>query len=51
MIKRIKIFTIEPKKSKLAPGECCNIRLRYSVKEKGKHRLRVLFQVVNRKSI
>ena len=30
------IFTIEPKKSKLAPGECCNIRLRYSIKEKGK---------------
>ena len=46
-----KIFTIEPKKSKLAPGECCNIRLRYSVKEKGKHRLRVLFQVVNGKPL
>ena len=46
-----KIFTIEPKKSKLAPGECCNIRLRYSIKEKGKHRLRVLFQVVNGKPL
>ena len=45
------IFTIEPKKSKLAPGECCNIRLRYSIKEKGKHRLRVLFQVVNGKPL
>ena len=46
-----RIFTIEPKKSKLAPGECCNIRLRYSIKEKGKHRLRVLFQVVNGKPL
>jgi len=46
-----KIFTIEPKKSKLAPGECCNIRLRYTIKEKGKHRLRVLFQVVNGKPL
>ena len=45
------IFTIEPKKSKLSPGECCNIRLRYSIKEKGKHRLRVLFQVVNGKPL
>ena len=45
------IFTIEPKKSKLAPGECCNIRLRYAIKEKGKHRLRVLFQVVNGKPL
>ena len=45
------IFTIEPKRSKLAPGECCNIRLRYSIKEKGKHRLRVLFQVVNGKPL
>ena len=45
------IFSIEPKKSKLAPDECCNIRLRYSVKEKGRHRLRVLFQVVNGKPL
>ena len=45
------IFTVEPKKSKLAPGECCNIRLRYAVKEKGRHRLRVLFQVVNGKPL
>ena len=46
-----KIFTIEPRKSKLGPGESCNIRLRYSIKEKGVHRLRVLFQVVNGKPL
>ena len=45
------IFTIEPRKSKLDPGETCNIRLRYSIKEKGVHRLRVLFQVVNGKPL
>ena len=45
------IFTIEPRKSKLGPGETCNIRLRYSIKEKGVHRLRVLFQVVNGKPL
>ena len=45
------IFTIEPKKSKLAPGECCNIRLRYAIKERGRHCLRVLFQVVNGKPL
>ena len=45
------IFTIEPRKSKLGPGESCNIRLRYSIKEKGIHRLRVLFQVVNGKPL
>ena len=45
------IFTIEPRKSKLGPGESCNIRLRYAIKEKGVHRLRVLFQVVNGKPL
>ena len=45
------IFTIEPRKSKLGPGESCNIKLRYSIKEKGTHRLRVLFQVVNGKPL
>ncbi len=45
------IFTIEPRKSKLDPGETCNIRIRYSIKEKGVHRLRVLFQVVNGKPL
>ena len=45
------IFTIEPRKSKLSPGESCNIRLRYCIKEKGIHRLRVLFQVVNGKPL
>ena len=45
------IFTIEPRKSKLGPGESCNIRLRYCIKEKGIHRLRVLFQVVNGKPL
>ena len=45
------IFNIEPKKSKLEPGETCNIRLRYTIKEKGIHRLKVLFQVVNGKPL
>ena len=45
------IFTIEPRKSKLGPGESCNIKLRYCIKEKGIHRLRVLFQVVNGKPL
>ena len=45
------IFTIEPRKSKLAPGESCNIKIRYAIKEKGIHRLRVLFQVVNGKPL
>ena len=45
------IFTIEPRKSKLGPGESCNIKLRYSIKEKGTHRLRILFQVVNGKPL
>ena len=46
-----KIFTIEPRKSKLEPGETCNIRIRYNVKEKGQHRLRIIFQVVNGKPL
>ena len=45
------IFTIEPRKSKLGPGESCNIRLRYYIKEKGMHKLKVLFQVVNGKPL
>ena len=45
------IFTIEPRKSKLEPGETCNIRIRYNVKERGQHRLRVIFQVVNGKPL
>ena len=45
------IFTIEPRKSKLEPGETCNIRIRYNIKEKGQHRLRVIFQVVNGKPL
>ena len=46
-----KIFTLEPRKSKLDPGETTNIRLRYNIKEKGLHRLRVIFQVVNGKPL
>ena len=46
-----KIFEIEPRESKLDPGECCNIRLRYNLKEKGNHKLRVIFQVVNGKPL
>ena len=45
------IFTLEPRKSKLEPGETTNIRLRYNIKEKGQHRLRVIFQVVNGKPL
>jgi len=45
------IFTLEPKRSKLDPGETTNIRLRYNIKEKGQHRLRVIFQVVNGKPL
>ena len=46
-----KIFTIEPRKNKLEPGETCNIRIRYNIKERGQHRLRVIFQVVNGKPL
>ena len=46
-----RIFEIEPRESKLEPGECCNIRLRYNLKEKGNHKLRVIFQVVNGKPL
>ena len=45
------IFTLDPKRSKLEPGETTNIRLRYNIKEKGQHRLRVIFQVVNGKPL
>ena len=45
------IFTIEPRKSKLEPGETCNIRIRYNIKERGEHKLRVIFQVVNGKPL
>ena len=45
------IFTLEPKQSKLDPGETTNIRLRYNIKEKGQHKLRVIFQVVNGKPL
>ena len=45
------IFSIEPRKSKLDPGETTNIRLRYNIKEKGLHKLRVIFQVVNGKPL
>lgn len=46
-----KIFEVEPRKNKLEPNECCNIRLRYNIKEKGEHRLRVIFQIVNGKPL
>ena len=46
-----KIFELEPRKGKLEPNECCNIRLKYNFKEKGKHQLHVLFQVVNGKPL
>jgi hypothetical protein len=44
-----KIFELEPRKGKLEPNECCNIRLKYNYKEKGNHQLHVIFQVVNGK--
>ena len=46
-----KIFELEPRKGKLEPNECCNIRLKYNFKEKGNHQLHVLFQVVNGKPL
>ena len=46
-----KIFELEPKKGKLDPNECCNIRLKYNYKEKGNHQLHVIFQVVNGKPL
>ena len=45
------VFTLEPQKGKLNPNECCNIRLRYNIKEIGIHTLKVLFKIVNGKSI
>ena len=45
------VFTLEPKKGKLNPNECCNIRLRYNIKEIGIHTLRVVFKIVNGKSV
>jgi hypothetical protein len=50
-ISKEKIFEIEPRKNKLKPGECCNIRFRYNVKEIGDHRLKIMFQIVNGKPI
>ena len=46
-----KIFELEPKKGKLDPNECVNIRLKYNNKEKGNHKLHVIFQVVNGKPL
>ena len=45
------IFTLEPKKGKINPNECINIRLRYNIKELGVHTLRVVFKIVNGKSV
>ena len=50
-ISKEKIFEIEPRKNKLKPGECCNIRFRYNIKEAGEHRLKIMFQIVNGKPI
>ena len=46
-----RIFSIEPRKSKLEPNETCNIKLRYNIKEKGQHKLRIIFQIINGKPI
>lgn len=46
-----KLFEIQPRKNKLEPGESCNIRFRYHIKQKGDHRLRVIFQIVNGKPL
>ena len=45
------LFDIYPRKSKLEPGEVCNIRFRYDIKMFGDHRLRVIFQIVNGKPL
>jgi len=48
-----KIFEIHPRKNKLEPGECCNISLKYNVKndDRKTHSLRVIFQIVNGKPL
>ena len=46
-----KLFEIEPRKNKLNPHECCNIRFRYNIKEKGTHWLGVIFQITNGKPL
>jgi hypothetical protein len=46
-----KLFEIEPRRNKLNPHECCNIRFRYNIKEKGTHWLRVIFQITNGKPL
>jgi hypothetical protein len=47
-----KLFEVSPRKSKLEPGKCCNIRFRFNIKDKGeKHKLRVIFQIVNGKPL
>ena len=45
------IFSIEPKNSKLEPNETCNIKFRYNIKEKGQHKLRIIFQIINGKPL
>ena len=46
-----KLFEVTPRKSKLEPGKCCNIRFRFNIKDKGEHKLRVIFQIVNGKPL
>lgn len=46
-----KIFEIQPRQAKLEPLECCNISLKYNIKEEKKHSLKVVFQIVNGKPL
>jgi hypothetical protein len=48
-----KIFEITPRKAKLEPGQCCNISIKYNIKDeiKSPHYLRVIFQIVNGKPL
>jgi len=48
-----KIFEITPRKNKLEPMECCNISLKYNIKEENKkpHSLKIVFQIVNGKPL
>ena len=46
-----KIFTIEPRKGSLAPGEQMDISVNYYPKEVKKHHLNIFFQILNGKPL
>ena len=48
---KFKYHVLKDKIFELEPNECCNIRLKYNYKEKGNHKLHVIFRVVNGKPL